>query len=362
LLIQQEFLPGIAALGEYMVKVAIIGGSGYTGLELMRLVARHPGVELTAVTSREFEDKPVSAVFPALAGICSLNFSWPDPAKLATAADLFFVALPHKTAMAVIPTFLEAGAKVVDLSADFRFRDKNLYEKWYQEHSCPDLLREAVYGLPELYREAIKNTRLVGNPGCYPTSVILGLAPLLAAELIEPQSIIADCKSGVSGAGRGVSLGTLYCEVNDGFRAYKVAEHRHTPEMEQELGLLAGEPLTITFTPHLVPMNRGILATLYTTPKRVLDDEELLAVYQRFYQNEPFVRVCPAGVLPSTAAVRGSNYCDLAVRLDRRARRFIVVSAIDNLTRGASGQAVCNMNLMLGFPETQGLEIVPFVP
>ena len=251
-----------------MVKVAIIGGSGYTGLELMRLVARHPGVELTAVTSREFEGKPVSAVFPALAGICSLNFSWPDPAKLAAAAELFFVALPHKTAMAVIPTLLTAGAKVVDLSADFRFRDKNLYEQWYQEHTSPDLLREAVYGLPELYREAIKNTRLVGNPGCYPTSVILGLAPLLAAELIEPQSIIADCKSGASGAGRGVSLGTLYCEVNDGFRAYKVAEHRHTPEMEQELGLLAGEPLTITFTPHLVPMSRGILATLYATPKR----------------------------------------------------------------------------------------------
>ena len=181
---------------------------------------------------------------------------------------LFFVALPHKTAMAVIPTLLESGAKVVDLSADFRFRDKNLYEQWYQEHSSPDLFSEAVYGLPELYREAIKNARLVGNPGCYPTSVILGLAPLLAAELIEPQSIIADCKSGASGAGRGVSLGTLYCEVNDGFRAYKVAEHRHTPEMEQELGLLAGEPLTITFTPHLVPMSRGILATLYATPKR----------------------------------------------------------------------------------------------
>ncbi len=192
--------------------------------------------------------------------------------------------------------------------------------------------------------------------------MILGLAPLLAAELIEPQSIIADCKSGVSGAGRGLNLGTLYCEVNEGFRAYKVPGHRHTPEMEQELGLLAGEPLTITFTPHLVPMSRGILATLYATPKRVLEDEELQAVYQRFYQNEPFVRVCPAGVLPNTAAVRGSNYCDLAVRLDRRARRFIVVSAIDNLTRGASGQAVCNMNLMLGFPETQGLEIVPFVP
>ena len=345
-----------------MVKVAIIGGSGYTGLELLRLLARHPAVELTAVTSREFQGKPVSSVFPALAGICSLNFSWPDPAKLAAAAALFFVALPHKTAMSIIPDLLQAGAKVVDLSADFRFRDQAVYEQWYQEHTSPDLLREAVYGLPEIYREAIKTARLVGNPGCYPTSVILGLAPLLTAGLIDPHSIIADCKSGASGAGRGVSLATLYCEVNDGFRAYKVADHRHTPEMEQELGLLAGEPLTITFTPHLVPMSRGILATIYATPKRSLQDDELPAVYQGFYENAPFVRLCPAGVLPNTAAVRGSNYCDLAVRLDRRAGRLIVVAAIDNLTRGASGQAVCNMNLMLGLPETLGLEIVPFVP
>jgi N-acetyl-gamma-glutamyl-phosphate reductase len=345
-----------------VTNVAIIGGSGYTGLELMRLLARHPGVKLTAVTSREFEGKPVSAVFPALAGICPLSFSWPDPAKLAAEAELFFVALPHQTAMAVIPTLLEAGAKVVDLSADFRFRDQAVYEQWYQEHSAPQLLAEAVYGLPELYREAIKSARLVGNPGCYPTSVILGLAPLLSGDLIEPQSIIADCKSGVSGAGRGVSLTTLYCEVNDGFRAYKVAGHRHTPEMEQELGLLAGEPLTITFTPHLVPMSRGILATLYATPKRILEDDELQAVYERFYQPEPFVRVCPPGTLPNTVAVRGSNYCDLAVRMDRRARRLIVVSAIDNLTRGASGQAICNMNLMLGLPETQGIDTVPFLP
>ena len=345
-----------------MVKVAIIGGSGYTGLELMRLLARHSGVELTAVTSREYDGKPVSAVFPALAAICPLNFSWPDPAKLATAAEMFFVALPHQTAMAVIPALLEAGAKVVDLSADFRFRDRAVYEDWYQEHSAPHLLDEAVYGLPELHREAIKSTRLVGNPGCYPTSVILGLAPLLHAGLIEPHSIIADCKSGVSGAGRSVSLSTLYCEVNDGFRAYKVAGHRHTPEMEQELSRLAGEPLKITFTPHLVPMSRGILATLYATPKRTLPAEEINDVYQRFYQGEPFVRLCPPEILPNTAAVRGSNYCDLAVRVDRRVQRLVVLSAIDNLTRGASGQAVCNMNLMLGFPETQGLDTVPFLP
>ena len=345
-----------------MVKVAIIGGSGYTGLELLRLLSRHPRVEVTVVTSREFEGKGVGTVFPALAGICDLSFSWPDPARLAGAAQLFFVALPHQTAMAVIPTLLEAGAKVVDLSADFRFRDRAVYEQWYQEHSAPDLLAEAVYGLPELYREAIQTARLVGNPGCYPTSVILGLAPLLAAGFIDPHSIIADCKSGASGAGRGVSLATLYCEVNDAFRAYKVADHRHTPEMEQELSRLAGEPLTITFTPHLVPMSRGILATLYARPKRSLELAEIDQAYREFYRDEPFVRLCPPEVLPNTIMVRGSNYCDLAVRLDRRANRLIVLSAIDNLTRGASGQAVCNMNLMLGFPETQGLDLVPCLP
>ncbi len=344
------------------VRVAIIGGSGYTGLELLRLLLRHPAVTVTAVTSREHEGHAVARVFPALAGFCSLSFSWPDPALLSRVADFFFVALPHQTAMNVIPTLLSGGGKVVDLSADCRFRDKAVYEQWYQEHTAPELLAEAVYGLPELYREKIKTARLVGNPGCYPTSVILGLAPLLRAGLIDPTSIIADCKSGASGAGRGLNLATLYCEVNDDFRAYKVAEHRHTPEMEQELGLLAGAPLTITFTPHLVPMSRGILATLYASPRRQVTPEELQQLYEDFYRQEPFVRVCPPGILPTTVAVRGSNYCDLAVRLDRRANRVIVLSAIDNLTRGASGQAVANMNLMLGFPETQGLDLVPFLP
>ncbi len=345
-----------------MVKVAIIGGSGYTGLELLRLLARHPAVEVVAVTSREYDGKAVAEVFPALAGICPLHFSWPDPAKLASEAEFFFVALPHQTAMTVVPPLLAAGAKVVDLSADFRFRDRTVYESWYQAHSAPELLAEAVYGLPELYRQDIKNARLVGNPGCYPTSVILGLAPLLSAGLIDPHSIIADCKSGASGAGRGFNVGMLYCEVNDNFRAYKVAGHRHTPEMEQELSRLAQEPLTITFTPHLLPMSRGILATLYATPRQPLTGEELQATYERFYQAEPFVRICPPHILPTTLAVRGSNYCDIAVRLDRRAHRIIVLSAIDNLTRGASGQAVCNMNLMLGLPETQGLELVPLLP
>jgi len=345
-----------------MVKVGVIGASGYSGLELMRLLARHPEVELTAVTSREHDGRPVGAVFPALAGIVNLAYTWPDPDKLAAAVDLVFVALPHQAAMAVVPTFIAAGRRVVDLSADFRFRDRAVYEAYYQAHSAPELLGEAVYGLPELHREAIRAARLVGNPGCYPTSVILGWAPLLRAGLLDLDSLIADCKSGVSGAGRGLSLSTLYCEVNDGFRAYKVAEHRHTPEMEQELGGLAGAPVTISFTPHLVPMSRGILATLYGRLSRPAAAADLQDLYADFYRGESFVRLCAPGALPSTIHVRGSNYCDLAVRLDRRTGRVIVLSAIDNLTRGAAGQAVANMNLMLGVPETLGLEVVPFLP
>lgn len=345
-----------------MLKVAVVGASGYSGLELVRLLARHPGVEIVALTSREHQGRPFSAVFPALAGIINQDFTWPDPQRLADLAELIFVALPHQAAMEVIPTFIKAGRQVVDLSADFRFRRQADYEAYYQPHSAPELLAEAVYGLPELHRDAIRTARLVGNPGCYPTSVILGLAPLLQDGLIDLESIIADCKSGVSGAGRGVTLSSLYCEVNDGFRAYKVAEHRHTPEMEQELSLVARVPLQITFTPHLVPMSRGILATLYARCLQTLEESKLYELYQDFYQGHPFIRICPPGVLPNTMAVRGSNYCDLGWRLDKRVNRVIVLSAIDNLTRGAGGQAIHNMNLMSGFPETQGLELIPFLP
>lgn len=345
-----------------MAKVAVLGGSGYTGAELLRLLVRHPGVEVVAATSREYSGQRVSAVFPSLAGLCDLDFTWPDPTVLAAQADLIFVALPHQAAMGVIPALLAGGGRVIDLSADFRFRDQQVYEAWYQPHSAPQLLAEAVYGLPELHRAAIAKARLVGNPGCYPTAVILGLAPLLAAGLIEPEGLIADCKSGVTGAGRGLSLTTHFCEVNEGFRAYKVASHRHTPEMEQELSLVAGRPLRLVFTPHLVPMSRGILATIYSQPKAGVTPAQIAAAYADFYRQEPFVRLCPEGVLPTTAAVRGSNFCDLAWRLDQRTGRLITITAIDNLTRGASGQALHNLNLMLGFPETQGLEAAPLWP
>jgi N-acetyl-gamma-glutamyl-phosphate reductase len=344
------------------VKVAVFGASGYTGLELMRILARHPGVDLTCVTSREYQGRPVAEVFPALANIVKLSFVAPDPSALASATEVVFLAVPHKTAMEVAPPFLAAGVRVVDLSADFRFRDQSVYEAWYQPHSAGELLAKAVYGLPELHQNKIRTARLVGNPGCYPTCVILGLAPLVKGRLVFPDSLIADCKSGVSGAGRGASLATSYCEVTDSLRAYKVGEHRHTPEMEQELTLLAGKTVKVTFTPHLVPMSRGILGTLYAQLVSPFTDDEIRKVYRAFYRDQPFVRLMPPGTWPSTQQVRGSNYCDIGFKVDQERGRIIVVSAIDNLTRGAAGQAVHNFNLMAGFPETMGLDAVPLAP
>jgi N-acetyl-gamma-glutamyl-phosphate reductase len=344
------------------IPVAVVGAAGYTGLELLRLLARHPGAELVAVTSREHQGRAVSQVFPQLARIVELPYTLPDPEAIAVQAQVVFTAVPHQTAMEMVPRLLDGGVRVVDLSADFRFRERPVYEEWYQSHTAPGLLAEAVYGLPELHREAIRAARLVGNPGCYPTSVILGLAPLVKNGLVKLDSLIADCKSGVSGAGRGASLGTSYCEVNDGFRAYKVAEHRHTPEMAQELSLLAGQPVRLSFTPHLVPMSRGIFATLYADLTRPHTAAELLALYREFYQGHPFVRLMPEGDLPHTLQVRGSNYCDLGLRVDRDLNRVIVLSVIDNLTRGASGQAVHNFNLMTGLDETLGLDLVPLTP
>jgi len=344
------------------VKVAVFGASGYTGLELLRLLARHPGVDLTVLTSREYQGRPVSKVFPSLAKIVELPFVPPDPEAVASQAEVAFLAVPHKTAMELVTGLLQANLRVVDLSADFRFRDQKVYEAWYQPHSAPELLVEAVYGLPELHRDKIRTARLVGNPGCYPTCVILGLAPLVQENLVYPDSLIADCKSGVTGAGRGANLTTSYCEVNDGFRAYKVAEHRHTPEMEQELSLLAGQPVKLTFTPHLAPMSRGILGTLYAQLIKPLHDGAIFELYQTFYRDHPFVRLHAPGTWPSTQQVRGSHYCDLGFKVDQERGRVIVLSAIDNLTRGASGLAVHNFNLMMGFPETLGLDVVPLAP
>jgi N-acetyl-gamma-glutamyl-phosphate reductase len=345
-----------------MLKVGIVGASGYTGEELARILSRHPGVEITVATSRQFAGKNMGEVFPNLRDLVDITLENVEPGKLADRADLFFTAVPHQTAMDIVPGLLAAGKKVVDLSADFRIADASVYEEWYQAHSAPELLDRAVYGLPELKRDKISKTDLVANPGCYPTSIILGLAPLLKAGLIDATTIIADSKSGTSGAGRGALVGSLYCEVTDGFKAYKVAEHRHTPEIEQEISGLAGKQVVISFTPHLVPMSRGILSTVYAELVNGVKAEQVSDAYADFYKDEQFVRLCPAGTYPATQYVRGSNFCDIGFKVDPRTGRIVVISAIDNLVKGASGQAVQNMNLMCGFDEAEGLGVVPLFP
>jgi N-acetyl-gamma-glutamyl-phosphate reductase len=346
-----------------MLKVAIVGASGYTGVELLRILHSHPEVAVTCVTSEQSAGRPVSEIFPTLRGRMDLELEKLEPVGIAEKVDIVFTALPHKAAMEVVPTFLKMGKNVVDLSADYRLRDAELYGRWYDKHLSPELLQEAVYGLPELRRAEIAAASLVANPGCYPTSVILGLAPLLRGRVIDSKSIIVDAKSGVSGAGRGAKVEGLYCEVNEGFRAYAVGgTHRHIPEIEQELSILAGGELAISFTPHLVPMDRGILSTIYANPLGKVTAADLITLYEAFYDGEPFVRVLPEGILPSTAHVRGSNFCDIGIAVDDRTNRLIVVSAIDNLVKGAAGQAVQNMNLMCGLPETLGLDFLPLFP
>ncbi len=345
-----------------MIKVAVVGASGYTGVELLRILVGHPQVEIVCVTSRQHEGVPINQVFPSLTGFCNLACESLDVARIVERADLVFTALPHKSAMAVIPDFLAAGCRVVDLSADYRLKDQAVYEKWYQQHSSPELLSKAVYGLPELYREQVKSATLVANPGCYPTSIILGLAPLLKHGLIDTTTLIADSKSGTSGAGRSAKQGSLFCEVNEGFKAYSVGAHRHTPEIEQELSLLAGAQVELNFTPHLLPINRGILSTNYAKLTKKTSTAELLDLYREFYQGESFVRIMPGGELPNVAYLSGTNFCDIGLVSDERTGRVIVVSAIDNLVKGAAGQAVQNMNVLFGFKESLGLAIVPTFP
>ncbi len=345
-----------------MINVAIVGGSGYAGAELARILSLHPEVNLVTMTSRARKGRPVADLFPHLTDLVSLVFEDVDPVGIAAGADFVFTAVPHATAMAVIPELLANGCRVVDLSADFRIHSRAIYEQWYVPHTAPELLAEAVYGLPELHRDRIISARLVANPGCYPTSIILAMAPLLAAGVIDPATVIADSKSGTSGAGRGAGSATQFCEVTDGFRAYKVGDHRHTPEIEQELSLVAGVEMIINFTPHLVPMSRGILSTVYASLVRGCSTVEIAAIYGERYGNEAFVRLCGGDALPATQYVRGSNFCDIGFRVDPRTGRIIVVAAIDNLVKGAAGQAVQNMNLMAGFGEDTGLLTRPLFP
>jgi len=346
-----------------MLNVAIVGASGYTGLELIRILHCHPEVAVTCLTSEQSAGKRISEVFPTLRTRCDVVLENLEPVRVAEKADIIFTALPHKAAMEVVPTFLKLGKKVIDLSADYRLSDPAVYGQWYEPHLNPANLKKAVYGLPEIRRAKIKGAKLVANPGCYPTSIILALAPLLKKGLIDLSSIIADSASGVTGAGRAAKVDSLYCEVNEGYKAYGVGGvHRHTPEIEQELSLLAGTSLKVTFSPHLVPMDRGILSTIYATPKKQITTEAIGTLYREFYDGEPFVRVLGKGNLPSTAFVRGSNFCDIAPLVDERTGRIILVSAIDNLVKGASGQAVQNMNLVCGFPETMGLDGLALFP
>lgn len=349
------------------MKVGLIGATGYTGLELLRLLAQHPSrPEVTVITSRQESGRHLASVFPSLSGIANydqLVFEAPEASELAGRADIFFLAAPHGAAMGLAPDLLKGGARMIDLSADFRLREADVFSEWYQPHTAASLLTEAVYGLPELYAPQIRPARLVANPGCYPTSVILGLAPFLKTGfLAADRPIIVDSCSGVSGAGRGAALGSSFCEVQDSFKAYKVVGHRHTPEIEQELSALAGRDLTVAFTPHLVPMNRGILSTIYAAPENDVTAEGLREVYLDFYAHAPFVRVRPLGFEPQTSEVRGTNFCDISLFYDRRSGLVKIVSIIDNLCRGASGQAMVNFNLMCGLPETEGLLLTSLKP
>lgn len=343
-----------------MIKVGIVGGTGYTGAELLRLFAQHPQARVTLLTSRKEAGLRADALFPHLRGYCDLVFSAPDEVALA-GCDAVFFATPHGTAMQMAPALVARGVKVIDLSADFRLRDRSIFKDWYKlEHAAPDLLAEAVYGLPEVHREAIRRARVVGNPGCYPTAVQLGLLPLLEAGAVELDGLVADCKSGVSGAGREVKLGSMFSEVSDSFKAYGVPGHRHLPEIRQGLADIAGQPVGLTFVPHLLPTVRGIHATLYARLKR--DDLDLQQLYERRYAPEPFVDVTPAGDHPETRGVRGGNLCRIAVHLAPDRRTVVVLSVIDNLVKGASGQAVQNFNLMFGFDEGAGLQAPPLAP
>jgi N-acetyl-gamma-glutamyl-phosphate reductase len=344
----------------------LVGVTGYTGMELVRLLAGHPDLKLVAATSRAEAGKRLVELYPYLAGtsLSDIVVSEPDPAALARTCDVVFLAVPHGAAMDTAGKLVDAGARVIDLSADFRLRDAAVYSQWYNlPHARTDLLAEAVYGLPELYADQIKAARLVANPGCYPTSAILGLSPALQAGLVHTEDIVVDAKSGATGAGRKAGVPTLFCEVQDSFRAYSLAgKHRHTPEIEQECALAAGAPLTLSFNPHLLPVNRGILSTIYTRLKTPASAADIRSVYETFYRDHPFVRLLPEGTLPETRWVRGTMYCDLGLALDSRTNRLIILSAIDNLCRGASGQALANANLMLGLPLGTGLPVAPLVP
>ena len=345
------------------LKIGIVGGTGYTGVELLRLLALHPHAELTVITSRGDAGLPVADMFPSLRGYVDLKFSDPATANL-TACDVVFFATPHGVAMSQAQALLKAGVKIIDLAADFRLQDTAVFEKWYKmPHTCADILKDAVYGIPELYREQIKSAKVIGNPGCYPTTVILGLAPLLELGLIDFSSpIVADCKSGVSGAGRKAEVATLFAESSDNMKAYGVAGHRHHPEIHAQLTKLADSKIDFIFVPHLIPMIRGMLSTIYVKLSAKASSLDLQALYEKRYVNEQFVDVLPAGKQPETRSVRGSNQLRIALHKQADTGYLTIIAVQDNLVKGAAGQAVQNMNIMFGLAENSGLQVVPLLP
>ena len=337
------------------IKTSVIGASGYGGAEAVRLLTSHPHVDIVHITAESQQGRVMSSLYPNLRHFVDQEMVAVDVERIGRDSDVAFVSLPSGKAMHLVPALLEQGCKVIDIAADFRLREASLYPVWYKfEHEAPSFLAEAVYGLPELHRDAIAETRLLANPGCYPAASLLALAPLVRAGVVRPAGIVIDAKTGISGAGRGGGGGFAYSEVNENVRAYGVAGHNHTAEIEQELSGLAGEAIQVVFTPHLIPMTRGILATAYATLAGDLSQEEALSLYDESYGNAPFMRVLH-DALPETKATLGSNYCDVTVRIDTRTRTAIAIAAIDNLGRGAAGQAVQNMNLMCSLPETSGL-------
>ncbi|MFP6565139.1 MAG: N-acetyl-gamma-glutamyl-phosphate reductase [Myxococcota bacterium] len=344
------------------MRVGIIGASGYTGLELVRCVLRHPKFELVAVTSEQRAGLALGDAFPGFRGLVDLRFEAVDPDALASRLDCAFVALPHGASAKVVSALHKAGVAVVDLSADFRLQSREVFEKWYGEHAAPELFGQAVYGLPELHRDELPGARLIAAPGCYPTSAILPAAPFLRAGVVESAGLFVDSKSGVSGAGRKLDEGLLLAEIGENARAYSVAAHRHGPEIEQELGLVGGQAVSVSFVPQLIPVVRGILTTVGLRPAQPITTAEAQALLEAAYADAPFVRVLPVGEFPSLQAVRGSNFCDVAVVSDERAGTLLALSALDNLVKGSGGQAIQAFNLAQGWPETTGLWEAPWLP
>jgi N-acetyl-gamma-glutamyl-phosphate reductase len=339
-----------------MINIGIIGATGYVGIEIVRLLQNHPEINISTVVSQNFVGKKISDVYPNLRNVFDMECEELDIDKISEKADIFVTALPHGVSKEVIPQLVKKGKRIVDHSGDFRYKSVEVYEKWYNiKHGMPELLDISVYGLPELHREAIKTAKIVGNPGCYPTCSILGIAPLIANKLVETKNIIIDAASGVTGAGRSTDLPYQFCECTENFKAYKVSTHRHTSEIEQELSLLAGEEIMVSFTPHLAPMKRGMLSTIYANLTCKKSASQLIDLYKEFYKDEYFVRILDEGTLPETKHVAGSNYIDIGIVVDKRLNRAVILSAVDNLGKGAASQAVQDINIMCGFPEHTGL-------